>query len=105
MPVEEFIDFLNRRYRNKLRQLKAKKLVKESPQPQPVRPSARPKPKEGTQEYYLQAFEAEYQAIEAAAPKKKKEKAPLKLEPEPLSEFERWVKIFEKKLDKKDYGA
>lgn len=111
MPVEEFIDLLNRRYRNKMKQLREQSSPKAIPKIiQPLSP--RPvKVKEGSLEYYLQAFEEEIKKAGAEKPKKKRvreveEVIESPVEPEPISDIERWLKVFERKIEKEeDFGA
>lgn len=124
--VEDFMLWLNRAYKNKVRQLKKEK---QSPQPPPL-PHSLPKPAsrslvpskdaplESYAEYYNQIFESEWQEIlkeeerhaqasvssspQKQAPRKpKKPSDPFATPPTPeekaATEMERWFKIFEKR--------
>jgi len=109
LPVEEFMVLLNRRYRNKLRQLKPKAVLPDKLS-NPKRPQAI-KVEEGSMEFYLRTFEEEYKKIETEKPKKKMKEAKVEKEPvteQPVSDLERWVKAFERKLEQDkddDFGA
>jgi predicted RNA-binding protein with PIN domain len=124
--VEEFILWLNRAYKNKLRQLKRDKhkvII-----PPPASPKSAPRslvppkdaPLEAYADYYAQMFESKWQEIlikeeeqkQAPAassstkkrsprkPKKPKDpfEAPQTPEERTATETERWLKIFEKRL-------
>jgi predicted RNA-binding protein with PIN domain len=122
--VEEFILWLNRSYKNKLRQLKTKK---EKPLSTPARPPppvsrslvpTKDAPLEAYTDYYTQIFETEWQEIlkkeeasqqESAAlsaqkkaprrPKKRRDpfETPQTPEEKSATEMERWLKLFEKR--------
>ncbi len=114
VTVEEFIDLLNRRYRNKKAEKPTKSELKKSlSAPVVLKPQV--KIEDGSMEYYLQSFEEEFKKIEAEMPKKAaKEEKPVKSirsrkkkfekpedeETQGLSEIDRWLKLFEKKLAK-----
>lgn len=119
--VEDFILWLNRSYKNKLRQMKKGGPLPAAPAPQA--PQAKPKssippkdaPLEAYQEYYARLFEAEWQEIQKKEqmakesrtsskppprkPRKKKDpfQPPLSPEERQASEMERWLKLFEKR--------
>lgn len=125
--VEEFILWLNRAYKNKIRQIKQEKHKVATPPPASRKPAPRslvpPKeaPLEAYTEYYAQIFESEWQEIlvkeeethkqaslAASSIKKhpprrpKKRKDPFEVPQTPeeraATETERWLKIFEKRL-------
>lgn len=113
--VEQFMEWLNRRYKNKVRQLKEHKketlITRSSPVPAPklvqeTKPTDEAPP-EDCIEYYNRVFEAEYLQLQASekpksknkakAPKRKTKKAPVKQPTvkDPRSDMERWLEIFE----------
>lgn len=128
--VEEFTLWLNRAYRNKVRQLKKEKHKVIAPPPSSRKPAPRslvpPKdaPLEAYADYYTQVFESEWQEIllkeekqkqaSAASPSTKKRpprkpkhrRDPFELPQTPeekaATETERWLKIFEKRLTDHD---
>ncbi len=107
--VEHFADWIETRVKNKL-QPKPKKEALILPNKPRVLPPLEEKikpPIEGTEAYYLRAFEEEYQKIissEKKPPEQKKPKKvrkPPKYEPkaaDPIHDQERWLKIFESRL-------
>lgn len=115
VTVEDFIDLLNRRYRNK--KSESEKSPKEGLKKTAIVPTLKPQVKieDGSMEFYLQTFEEGFKKIEAEMPKKvgKEEKSvksvkskkkmigkPDDMETQGLSEIDRWLKLFEKKLAK-----
>ena len=120
-PIEEFITWLNKRFKNKLRQSKKEKeiLQEKATQAAPKKIMKRVPTSKSTVEdcydFYLESFEKEYeqdkqqkQAKQPATPPKvkktpKKSKLSKDLLPEDssekhLSETERWHTIFNKKI-------
>ncbi len=97
ISVEEFIDWLNRRFRNKLKQQKNETKDEKYPQ---VFKKVKIRVEDGSEEYYLKAFEEEFKKIEEETPKIKK--TPISkikaAKEEKISDFERWLKAFESKL-------
>lgn len=112
--VDEFLSWLSKRYRNKLKQKKTSIQVDPlpmSPPPKTVTPAVQPPeeiPAEGCFDYYLSTFEAEYKVLENTASKPSlKTKKSKKLQPEKkiplspspkdthLSDMERWLRAFE----------
>lgn len=107
--VEDFLKSLNNRVKNKLKRSKL------TPPPDiipPIKkitpPSTQKSSTEECFEYYLEQFEisfqkmAESQAIkkvEIESPKKRKKPKTKKIQDEGLSNMERWMKAFERKLD------
>ena len=115
--VEEFVGWLNQRFKNKLRHLKEKQ--KPAPVKLPValivppapKKSEKPIPKaslEECQDYYQDVFEKEYNELKAkekprrlvsteSSKKKTKQNSPKKEEKDssPISELDRWLKLFE----------
>ena len=130
--VEGFIFWLNRVYKNKLRQLKKGKLT---PRPSsqfptlsqpalaiPLTPS-KEAPLEAYTDYYAHAFEAEWEEMQQ---QEKNQKSPLSTgkrlsrkprrvqdpfqtpsppEPKAATEMERWLKLFEKRLFNPDFDT
>lgn len=124
--VEEFIEWLNRSYKNKLRQIKKEKPLSSSPLPPALpRPLSTPPslvpskeaPLEAYTDYYAQVFESEWQDIlkkeeidkqtlssmpsQKRPPRQpKRRKDPFQPPPPPevneATEMERWLKIFER---------
>lgn len=105
--VEQFLEWVNKRYKNKQRQNKQplekrKPLKKIVPTPE--------KPPEACQDYYLEIFQGRYKELEKSDkpfPKisKKKIKKPFPEDKEEVvdavSDLDRWLKIFERKLNNK----
>lgn len=129
--VEEFILWLNRAYKNKLRQLKKGKQAPLSaaspPSPLPITRSlipAKDASLEAYHDYYTQIFESEWQEIQKKEEMRKQMASPHflsppkrprkpKLRPDPfqppqapesqeVTEIERWLKAFEKRLSDPD---
>lgn len=111
IPVEDFIDLLNRRYRNKKAEKQEKKAEKKKIELKPLRPQT-VKIEDGTMEYYLESFEKEFQRLETETPVKKKaveakpvkqkkgSKIPKKPEDDSITDMDRWLKAFERKIDR-----
>lgn len=121
--VEEFVLWLNRAYKNKIRQLKKGKQKPATPVPPRPPPASRsltpPKdaPLEAYTEYYSQLFESEWQEIlkkeearKQAPPASPQKRPPRKPKPrndpfatpqtpeeKAATEMERWLKLFEKR--------
>lgn len=116
--VEEFLDWLNRSYNNKISK-KKEKTLRPLPIPKPKPPPEKNAPLDQLSDHYQQLFEAEYQEIQKKEAKEKELKAasqPMKRPPrqprqkkDPFqeattseerqaSELERWLKIFEDRL-------
>lgn len=113
--VDEFLAWLNQRYKNKLRQQKQGNLVQALPArpvvqtiPKPIpHPTSLDKPQDCFA-YYLESFQKEFQKIEESSappakpqqePKKPKiKKRPLTKEEEDLSDLKRWQKAFERHI-------
>lgn len=115
--VEDFLYWLNKRHKNRLRQKKQAKLSGVVPrliEPKPLpkkssKPASNASP-EQCGDYYLDAFQKEFAKIEASQPPPKAHKPPKqrkkpKIEPQPenpedkaLMDMERWLNIFERKL-------
>lgn len=109
--VEEFITWLNKRYKNKLKQLKeeAEKIkAPKTPEPPPPQKLPPKSPKKGDSpescfQFYLESFEANTQLIAPpSSPKSstpsinaKKKKAPKPPEDPLISDMERWLRAFE----------
>lgn len=125
--VEEFILWLNRAYKNKIRQFKKEKHKIPAPLPPSRKPAPRslvpPKdaPLEAYADYYAQVFESEWEEIlvkeedmqkqaplAASSTKKRPPRRPKKRqdpfetpqtpEEKAATETERWLKIFEERL-------
>lgn len=120
--VEQFSNWLNKRFKNKLRLQKemlaaAKNPPKESekkknvPEPQPIKPPPPTVEPEKCTDYYLDQFQKKYDALfkEAPQPKKKlqkrhaaslkrSKKPPKHDEQKPVSDMDRWEHIFQNKL-------
>jgi uncharacterized protein len=112
--VEEFIQMLNRRYKNKLREQNSTASQKKESAPLPSslqvsqkKNDIKPKRQASLQEcydYYLHIFQSEFKALPESSTKsnlnyskiKRKENAPSP-EDQLLTDMERWQKIFEKK--------
>lgn len=104
--VDEFISWLNKRYKSKKRQRKAAlpPTVKATPSPPPQLPQTSA-PAETCFDYYLQAFEEELKLQEptkkppsSQAQKEERRKKPRQKSPSPqeeISDMERWQRIFE----------
>ena len=106
--VEEFIDNLSSRFANKRRKEKKqpsslqipppitdarkKKPVPSSPEPAPSEPSP------GSLEYYLKAFQVDAKEHSPSEPEEKKGEKRKRKEPYFGSETERWLHIFEQRL-------
>lgn len=126
--VEEFIQWLNRVYKNKLRLVKKGTQAPASPEAPPiakkdVAPRSRTPPKDAPLEayadYYAQVFESQWQGIleeekqqqNAPSPQKRAPRRPRPpkdpfAEPQTpeeraATEMERWLKAFEKRLNDK----
>ncbi len=126
--VEEFMLWLNRAYKNKVRQLKKEKpklapaLLIPRPNITTPRPLIPPKdaPLEAYSDYYMQAFESEWNEIlkkedlrkqasvspstQKRPPRKPKQRhdpfaTPPTSEERSATEMERWLKLFEKRLE------
>lgn len=118
--AEHFMHWLNRRYANKLRQLKEFKKVSKEPVKLPVAVAPKPKkiatpladvPAESCNDYYLEQFQKAFEKVAKENPLKKEanpkssskskkrtsKKPPRHDEDQPLSDMERWEKIFEDK--------
>jgi predicted RNA-binding protein with PIN domain len=127
VPVEEFIDWLNQRYFNKiLKKNRTEEVIvapkievkqPEEPKPAPLPAPMPKKPEKGSLEYYQTIFEEEYTEILKSTPVKeakvtKKEKASQtkakkpaqyqKKATDPALEMERWLEIFEKNAQQTD---
>jgi predicted RNA-binding protein with PIN domain len=121
--VEHFIEWLNKRYTNKLRQLNElkkvpKEVLKSQPEPKPKIAKTPPAtvPAENCNDYYLDQFQKEFERISKELPLKKTEKSKTSLrqknrkskkpprhdEDKPLSDMDRWEHIFEIKLNGED---
>lgn len=120
--VDDFLAWLNKRYKNKLRQRRilasnppqAPKVIVEPKKPEPLPPP--PPTSEDSAEkcfsYYLDTFEKEIQELEKHIPPPKPPQAPKKIkvkkrqltkEEEQLSNEERWQKAFESRsVDESD---
>lgn len=124
--VEHFMDWVNRRYKNKMRQLKegvktskstpAKAKVKEPPQPpkKPALPTAATSLDE-CYDFYLEQFQRRFEELPKRPPKKhptlqdlpkksKKKKTKENSAPQSdssLDDMTRWLQIFERNLDSK----
>jgi predicted RNA-binding protein with PIN domain len=120
--AEEFLDWVNKRYKNKQRQKyqQAKKEPEQKVKVVPAKKVAEPiktapppveKPAEGGFNYYLTSFQTRFEQLEEKRkPKKdeanKRRPTPKKLkipkseieEERSFSEIDRWIRIFEKKL-------
>lgn len=113
--VEEFLGLIDKRYRNKLRQKRQQ--AKPPPsitqplvmkKPEPAHPPTQTTPAESCFDFYLDAFEKEFQSIEEQTSPKTNSQKPktgnVKKDPvlkakkkeEHLSDYERWLKAFEK---------
>lgn len=92
--VEDFLTWLNKRFRNKIRR---KKLPQKEFKPlKKKKPELTSMPEECF-DYYLEIFESRSGEIPVPPETKKKEKK-LKTKEKPLSDMERWQKAFEKKI-------
>lgn len=125
--VEDFMSWLNRAYKNKLRQIKKTKPLTAIIPPPPVSaPSSKipskDAPLEAYTDYYARIFEAEWQDITQQEQIRKQEaklaqkhkprtprrppKDPFQKEDEPeaktATQMERWLKAFEKRLSQED---
>jgi hypothetical protein len=121
--VEEFIFWLNRAYKNKLKQLKKSQQPLSPPKPPPSPPrSLIPPPDaplEAYADYYTQVFESKWREIQKKEQEKKASAAPTSSPKRPsrkprrprdpfqppqppevqeATEMERWLKLFEKRL-------
>lgn len=109
--VEEFIKWLNKRYKNKIRQIREEKKHPPQAVEKPPEKKVRRLPQKNVSvdqcfEYYLELFEKEFtelpplhpiqetKATEVTAKKKKK-----KIEKDPRTEMERWYDIFQSRLE------
>lgn len=91
--VEEFLNWLGKRYENKGRLKKIpieKKVVKKTPLPKKSTEKISP---EDSFNYYLETFQ---KALAAEPPSRSQEKTPLKIE----SDFSRWERLFKEKLER-----
>lgn len=127
--VEQFLEWVNKRCKNKLRQekqqaekktLKAVEAKKPALKPKPKGPPSPEAPAEACSDYYLTAFQSRLENLEEEkkpqSPKvsarksrnpKKKPKIPREVceeDKDSLSDMDRWMRIFERKLHK-DNGA
>lgn len=126
--VEEFIFWLNRAYKNKLKQVKKSKQPPSPPKLPPPSPSRSlipppDAPLEAYADYYTQVFESEWQEIQkkeqekkalatpASSSKRPPRKPrhprdpfqpPLPPEVQEATEMERWLKVFENRLSESD---
>lgn len=97
--VDEFLSLLNRRYRNKIKQINEPKptlIPAEELPPTPPAPKLKDTP-EKCFEFYLSQFEKELvdQGVKPETPVKKKKKRLVKPDPaELLSDQERWLRAF-----------
>lgn len=116
--VEEFMEWMNRAYKNKLRQLKqgTAKVVPSPIPPPPPPPSPIPTTEASIEQcssYYEQIFESRFQELlkkekpqkssHTTAPertkKKKKDFYPQQVEDRKGDDMARWLKAFEKRLE------
>lgn len=117
--IEQFLFWLNKRYQNKLRQKGPVKLSKKpvliqekiTLKPETLAPPSTAKAEE-CHDYYLEAFQKQFEKLESEQPiklkekkktpapqKKRKSKKPPRHDDEkPISDIDRWLSIFESKL-------
>lgn len=121
MGIEEFMSWLNRAYKNKLRQLKRGELPSSPPAKTALPLKSKPlsaipstnAPLEAYHDYYTQIFEAKWEEIQKQeqSTKKKQKKPPRRSkrlpppppEPSAETEMERWLKLFERNLSSEDW--
>jgi len=106
ISAEEFVAWLNKRYKNRLRQLKApaKELKLPAVKPQEIEVKKDPEQGASPQDcfgYYLESFEKELEeqvkTKKPEAKKKRKKIEPIVENPKDayLSDYQRWMKAFE----------
>lgn len=113
--VEEFITWLNKRYKNRIRQIREEQKHQKEVVTKPVLPKVSKLPQKNEHyeqcfQYYLEQFEKEFEELPADAvteisndiscqlpekPKKKKKKEPE----DHRTEMERWFDIFQKRFE------
>lgn len=109
--VDEFLGWLNKRYKNKLRRLKEAREAPVPPKPAKKQPPVVPIPTSPEEcfNYYLQQFEERFQKIAKKVPEKKEAKAkpratsykkqvrpPKKTKADDQSDMDRWLQAFSK---------
>jgi uncharacterized protein len=107
--VEEFLTWIDKRYKNKLRQNRQQAkptlpiaVPKETKKPEPVPKDSA----EGCFDFYLETFSKTYESLEqppppkqeSPKPKKTIKKPPIK-EKDHLSDHDRWLKAFEERIE------
>lgn len=119
--VDEFLKWLNQRYKNKLKQSKRQNTVKTPApnlpipkQPKPIPLPAAPDKPQDCFDYYLDTFQKEFKEMEALSPpppkpqqeprKPKVKRRPFTKEEAQLSDLERWQKAFERNTFEDPFG-
>lgn len=113
LGVDEFLNWLKQRYNNFVHGKKKKKneWAPPSSPPSPViAPAASKKaqlPNEGSLDYYLQVFEKRFEELpplpSSAKIKKRKKADKIKVPEQKVSEVDRWLELFEKRLKDIDF--
>ena len=95
--VDEFLSLLNRRYRNKLKQLSEPQVTLASPLPEEPKKELKPKLKDTPEQcfdFYLDQFEKELLEQGVKNPNKKKARLVKPVVTERISDEERWLREF-----------